>query len=98
MLRTCRQCGIEIAGNIRKIYCSKKCKANAKYYRSKETQEYQNKQKRNMEIAQLNRAYKVCLFCSKELTGNKERFIAIKLVKITLKLNKQGKKEHLVQQ
>jgi len=70
MPRKCGNCGIEISGNIRKIYCSKKCKSNAKYYRSKETQEYQNKQKRNMEIAQLNRAYKVCLFCSKELTGN----------------------------
>ena len=70
MPRKCGNCGIEISGNIRKIYCSKKCKSNAKYYRSKETQEYQNKQKRNMEIAQLNRAYKVCLFCNKELTGN----------------------------
>ena len=73
MPRKCGNCGIEISGNIRKIYCSKKCKSNAKYYRSKETQEYQNKQKRNMEIAQLNRAYKVCLFCSKELTGNNKK-------------------------
>ena len=70
MPRKCGNCGMEISGKIRKIYCSKKCKSNAKYYRSKETQEYQNKQKRNMEIAQLNRAYKVCLFCNKELTGN----------------------------